>query len=103
MTITKEHRKKIRAILAWYRYVAARLTLTKKLELLKMWTETCIHYEEYEMAMALRKARSNLLRSIRLAEKGQRTILGDIRIYFKIAIRKLKRTILFQQAFSKSQ
>lgn len=87
----KEARKKIKAILLWYKLSSNKLTNEQKLELLKVWKEICVEFEEYEIASSLRKKRNSLIKSIRIEKIKKRSILKVCKLLYRLLRRKLNK------------
>jgi len=86
-------KKKIKAIITWYRMSGRHLDVDKKLQLLKLWKEICVEYEEYEIASALRTERARLIRALRFNNKGPRTYIQEFKLRLRVIWRKVKRKL----------
>ena len=87
----KEVKKKIKAIILWYELSSELLDDGKKLDLLSLWKNICVEFEEYEVASILRKKRSLLLREIRYKNNKGRTSIKTLLLRIKIYKRWVKR------------
>lgn len=80
--------KKIKFIMFWYQSQSGRFDVPQKLELLRKWIETCVKYEEYEMAASLMKERCIIMRQYRIKTGGiarkLKRILTRVKYAFKI-------------------
>lgn len=90
-----EEKGKINFITSWFNLEKKRFTITQRLELLKRWIETCVSFEEYEMAAVLRKERNKVMRQYRDSTNGKRGILKNLKIRLKYILRKIKKLIHF--------
>ena len=101
MEFSPEAKKKAIAIMAWYKHEAPGLSVNQRLALLKSWIDTCISHEEYEMAIALRKTRCNLIKKLRKAKGADKGIVDCLLLIFKIYSRGFKRTKIGKSIFKK--
>lgn len=92
--MNKSTKNKINYILLRYKIDSKDLSLTLRLELLKRWIESCVEAEEYEMASALKKKRNEIIKSIRLARKGNKHFVDNWFIKLKWNLRKIKNFFL---------
>jgi hypothetical protein len=90
MSNIDEKNKKVRFILAWYNAEKAKLDDGKKLKLLNKWIYSCAKFEEFEMSNALLNEKRKLVRKIRLARVGERTVFRRYMLLLRIAIRKIR-------------
>jgi hypothetical protein len=82
--------KKIKFILLWYNSQSRTFNLVQRLELLRQWINTCVKYEEYEMAATLRKERGNIMRKYRKKSGGLKMVFKRIVIRLRYSLRKVK-------------
>ena len=85
-------KNKVKYILLRYKVDSKNLSINLRLELLKRWIKSCADSEEYEMALALKKKRNELVRDLRLAKIGERSFMDEFMIKIKWSFRKLKKT-----------
>ncbi len=90
-------KNKINYILLRYKIDSKDLSLHLRLELLKRWIQSCAESEEYEMASALKKKRNEIMRSIRLAKKGNKHFVDNWITKLRWKFRKIKRLFSFQK------
>jgi hypothetical protein len=84
-------RKKIKAILHWYNLSSKKMTNEQKLELLSIWKDICVEFEEYEIASSLRKKRNALIKSIRKEKIGKRNFLKACKVLYRLLRIKIKK------------
>jgi protein-arginine kinase activator protein McsA len=82
-------KEKIEFIQAWYDLEKDKLSTTHRLELLKRWIESCVSFEEYEMAAVLRMERGLVMKIRRMETHGKRGIIKSIKIWIRYRLRKL--------------
>lgn len=85
-------KNKVRYILYRYKIDSKDLSLHFRLELLKRWIDSCVEFEEYEMASALKSKRNDLIRSFRLAKIGHKHPVDKFFVKLKWLFRKIKRS-----------
>jgi len=81
---------KINFITTWFNLERKKFTLIQRLELLKRWIETCVSFEEYEMAAVLKKERNNVMKQYRREVNGKRRLLKILNIKIRYGCRKIK-------------
>lgn len=86
-------KEKIKFIQAWFALEKSKLSTVERLELLKRWVESCVAFEEYEMAAALRMERGIVMRIHRIESSGARSVAKGLKIRMAYAIRKVKRLL----------
>jgi hypothetical protein len=84
-------KNKVRYILYRYQIDSKDLSVHLRLELLKRWIGSCVEFEEYEMASALKEKRNDLIRSLRLVKVGHKHPVDRFFIKLKWSFRKFKR------------
>lgn len=84
-------KNKVRYILYRYQLDSKDLSAHLRLELLKRWIGSCVEFEEYEMASALKEKRNSLIRSLRLAKIGNKHPVDRFFIKLKWCFRKFRR------------
>lgn len=89
-------KNKVRYILYRYQIDSKDLNIHLRLELLKRWIWSCVEFEEYEMASALKKKRNELIRSLRLVNIGSKHPIDRFLIKLKWSFRKFKRKLFPQ-------
>lgn len=87
-------KNKVRYILYRYQIDSKDLNVTLRLELLKKWIVSCVQFEEYEMASALKEKRFDLIRALRLTKVPEKHPVDKFFIKLKWLFRKLKRRSL---------
>jgi len=87
-SITKN---KVNYIILRYKVESKDLSLNLRLELLKKWTLSCVEFEEFEMALALKNERHKLIRDIRFAKIGHKHPFDNFFIKIRWSFRKFKR------------
>lgn len=92
--MSKEN-SKTNFITTWFNLEKKRFTLVQRLELLKRWMETCISFEEYEMAAVLRKERNKVMKQYRKEVNGKRGIIKSVNIIIQYSFRKVKQSLNF--------
>ena len=91
MSSTTPH--KIAYIIARYNFEKERLNNAQKMHLLNTWINTLTEFEEYEMASALLSQKIQLIRSLSVRKKKQRSILRVLRLRLRILIRKFRKSL----------
>lgn len=86
-------KEKIKFIKSWYNLEKNKLSTVHRLELLKRWVESCVSFEEYEMAAVLRMERGLVMKIYRKEINGSRKIMEGLKIRFRYISRKLKRLL----------
>ena len=89
--MSHEEKKKIKFIRKWFKLEKERFTTIQILELLSRWIESCVSFEEYEMASALREERGYIMREYRNELHGKRGFTKSIILRFRYLLRKLRR------------
>jgi len=87
-------KNKVKYILLRYQVESKELSAALRLELLKKWISSCVEFEEYEMALALKGKRNELIKDLRHARVGYRHFLDAVVLRLKWKIRKWKRKFL---------
>ncbi len=88
--MSAESDKKVKFIKAWYTLEAPKLSLEKRITLLKKWIASCTNFEEYEMAQFLAKEKVKLIKQLRINKIGKRSLLNRLILIIKIIKRKFK-------------
>ena len=86
MSMEKE---KIKFIKSWYNLEKNKMSTTLRLELLKRWIESCVSFEEYEMAAVLRTERGLVMKIYRQEIHGKRNVIRSIQIWLKYKTRRM--------------
>lgn len=86
-------RNKAKFIIAWYFAERKKLKDPQKILLLNKWIKSCTQFEEYEMANALLNQKKILVRQIRIAKIGERTLSKSLYILAKVMIRFIYRRV----------
>jgi hypothetical protein len=84
-------RNKVNYILLRYKVESKDLSLNLRLELLRKWILSCVEFDEFEMASALKKERIKLIRDIRFAKIGHKHSFDNLYVKLKWYFRKFKR------------
>ena len=92
-------RKKIEYILLRFKEDTKGLNFDAKSELLRLWIGSCLEFEEYEMAIALRNKRGQIIREYRLHKHGEKSWLKKCFVKAKWIWRKFR--IRFLTLFSR--
>lgn len=87
----RQEQRKIKFILTWYSIEKRKLNTRQRLDLLKKWIVSCVDYEEYEMAIALKRERNKVMKTRRIEINGKRKLKDKIKLILKIISRKIKR------------
>lgn len=90
-----EESGKVIFIKTWFNLEKKKLPIIQRLELLKRWTESCVSFEEYEMAATLRIERGKEMRLYRDEINGKRGISKNLKIRLQYLIRKFNRLFPF--------
>ena len=79
MGITKENSDKVDFILEAFHQINSKLTVPEQVVLLTLWTESCVNYEEFEMAAALKKEMDFIINN---PHEVEQRIEGDLDMDF---------------------
>lgn len=89
--MSNDNNRKASFITNWFNNEKSKLDFKSQIRLVKIWTDTCIGDEEYEMAAALQKEKKKLI-DIHIANKRKnRTWKEKLTISYKTYRRKFLR------------
>jgi hypothetical protein len=90
MKRSKEVSSKVKFIINYYNAEKNKFNTVEKLDLLNRWIESCVEFEEFEMAHTLKLQRGYVMRAYRKENGRKRNILETFELLIKILIRKFK-------------